>query len=693
MQNSIFLRRKNKVIVAKGQGELPTVYLATALKNLESLGYTFSDALLAVVKTLTPEAFVSFYNQLTTDIKQNIGAYVHFYPMYPNFPSQVMKASEAELYINAVLHYLAGLMPETEIEERFPLLELDTPFFKVIDVGTETEFIEMMKQLIGANTSISEMDKEDVAWMIQHTDNYRLVLPASIPSKENIAFVVAELLKNEKVSVSEIIDYFQTATDVLRLATALSDGDISLATNTLFKKFKRSERRLLLQLLDQTGSTTEDMIRHKERWKRLGKVLHPFEYKGKYDNALESFEIILNDKPFLTFNGKVEVALGNNDTETGIALLRSRPGEFARKLDRVIRHTDNVPMVLGAFEEVAGDVATPVLLQVMAHFKNRNDLKENRVFFPKGNVAKLFMKENDLPEIPSMTTESVVKICEETLKTRFAQLAPLGKVYLDSTLSNYLVPFSQRSASKALRTIVRGSKVDLPESDTIRFFLWWKEGNDTGRVDIDLSAVMYDEDFNYKEHLSYTNLRSLKYKAAHSGDITSAPDGASEFIDIDIPSVLEYGGRYVVMSLNSYTSQAFKDLPECFAGWMGREYPSSGEVYEPSTVQDKIDLAADTQICIPVILDLQERKVIWTDLALTRYPDFENNVEANQTGMIAMGKAMTSLVKPNLHDLFRLHAEARGTIVEQLTEADTVFSEQVGVTPMDTELIMSEYLS
>ncbi len=63
------------------------------------------------------------------------------------------------------------------------------------------------------------------------------------------------------------------------------------------------------------------------------------------------------------------------------------------------------------------------------------------------------------------------------------------------------------------------------------------------------------------EHISYTNLRSAQYKAFHSGDIVSAPKGACEFIDIDIESVLRYGGRYVVSYLNSFTLQPFCNLP------------------------------------------------------------------------------------------------------------------------------------
>ena len=82
---------------------------------------------------------------------------------------------------------------------------------------------------------------------------------------------------------------------------------------------------------------------------------------------------------------------------------------------------------------------------------------------------------------------------------------------MDEQLKNHLVPFSQRSASKALRTLSRGSKVDLPEGDTIRFPMveeGYVNGQHTGRVDIDLSAAMYDEDWQYKEHVSFTNLRS-----------------------------------------------------------------------------------------------------------------------------------------------------------------------------------------
>ncbi|WP_062836588.1 TerD family protein [Paenibacillus amylolyticus] len=701
MNNTIYLRRANKLIIESNEGkqQLPKTHLATALKNIEVLGYTFSDELMQAMRQLSKEQFEAVYIQLVADLRVMVGAHVKYTPMYAGFPMQVMQADEAELYLNAIIHYLTNLTvvyPDQQSVERMPLLEKTD--LKVIGLGNKQAFQTLIRQIIEAKGSISETDKSDIDTVLEHADpeEVNAVLPAEIPFKENVGFVVASLLKHEKANIDRIGPYFKTASDVLRLAVAWSNGDVSLAAASPFRKFKRRERRLLLGLLEQCGSITEDMLRYKDRWIRLGEILHPSEYKLRYPRCEEAFDILRNNKPYSTFNGSVELAFQYRNVWSLIDLLSQRPGEFARRLDHLLRTTEDEAYVLLAFGEVLKQVSTPVLLQVRQHFAQRNEPQDLRVFFPKGNVAKAFAVPNELPEIDEATCQDVVQLCEQALVERFAALAPLGKTYVDPQLHNYLVPFSQRSASKALHTIVRGSRVPMAEGDTIRFFNWWKEGDvdgkSTGRVDIDLSAVMYDKDWNYVEHISYTNLRSSNYKAVHSGDIVTAPNGASEFIDLHIPSIVAYGGRYVVATLLSFTSHPYCDLPECFVGWMMRKKPGSGEIFEPSTVANKIDITADTQIAIPVIMDLVERTVIWTDLALTSHPDYYNNAEGNQKGMVLMGKALTTLRKPDLHDLFMLHAKARGELVDTMDQADTIYSVDQGVTPYDIEQIMAEYL-
>jgi hypothetical protein len=83
---------------------------------------------------------------------------------------------------------------------------------------------------------------------------------------------------------------------------------------------------------------------------------------------------------------------------------------------------------------------------------------------------------------------------------------------------------------------------------------------------------------------------------------------------------------------------------------------------------------------------------IWTDLSLTRHPHYYNSVEGNQKGMVLMGKAMTTLRKPDLYDLFMLHAKARGESVDTEDQEETIFSVEHGVTPFDIERIMADYV-
>jgi hypothetical protein len=151
------------------------------------------------------------------------------------------------------------------------------------------------------------------------------------------------------------------------------------------------------------------------------------------------------------------------------------------------------------------------------------------------------------------------------------------------------------------------------------------------------------------------------------------------------------GYRYVIMTVISFSGQPYCELPECFAGWMGRKEPQSGEIFDARTVQDKIDLAADQRSAIPIIFDLKERKAVWADLSMTS--DVRSCMNAVNTPVKTMAKAMVELNKPNLFDLFSMHAEARGKIVKKRETAETVFSLTEGVTPFEIGKIMSEYVA
>lgn len=660
------------------------------LKNIEALGFTFSEQLIQACRELSLQQLTALYREVIDALRQAKGAHHIHKPMYPNFPEQVMAMDEVDLYINAIVHYLTDgrYLPASERKERMPLL--DEVELQVIELGTQEEFERLFGQIAASNTSLSEQDKEDLTWFVAaYGSDIARLLPDAVPQKENMAFLAGLLITHTDHAQEFVSQFCRTATDVLRLAVAMSGGDVSLATATKFRSFRREERALLLGLLNRLTNPTEDMLRWKARWIRLGERLHPGEYAKTYPNAAEAFGILRNDIPVATFNSKLEQVLAKQKTEAVLRLLSSRPGELARRLDHLLRlNATTQDAVLEAFEAAAEKISTPVLLQVRQHFQARPLPTPLRVFFPKGNLAKAYAAPNTLSELPEAVCGRVVLICGVALLARFRNLPPLGKVYVDSELSRYKIPFAQRSASKSFRTIARGSRLPLPaDCKVLRFFLWWKNGRE--RTDIDLSAAMFDVEFVYKDIVSYYNLKA--YGGCHSGDIVDAPEGASEFIDITLSKVKAAGIRYVVMTLNSFTQQPYCELPECFAGWMARQQPDSGEIYEPKTVQDRLDITADTRIAIPLIIDVEAEQVIWCDMALRRNPRWQNHVHGNLSGIAATLQAMTRLNKPNLYDLFRLHAAARGELVESPEQAEIVFSAADGI-PFRHEEIASGYL-
>ena len=695
--NKILLRRKHLVVIEPNnaeyeQSKTENALVVSMMKNVQSLGFTFSKELFETLMHCGKDELKNFYTELIPELKALVGADVTYRPMYPNFPEQVAEASDVELFINAIVHYftLGQLMPEYEKNERLPLIDVNK--MTVLSIGNSEDLMKILTNLASSKTSISQQDKEDIITIIKATPDYAKYLPDTIPLKENVALIGKLIIEEAPIkSAAPIKKYFKTATDVLRLVTAMSDGDISLAAKTKYRSLKRCERRIILDLLANCGNITEDLYRYQYEWIRVAEILHPFEYKyKKYNGVNKAFNTLRNEKKPLMFGGQVQAAILKKDMRTAATLLKERPGEFARQLDKVLRDSDNANYILNCFKDVATSISTPVLLQVRQHFIGRMAEQRTpvRVFFPKGNLARAMSIKNELPAIDATICKNVARICRDALIEQYKEKDFLGNVFVDEDFKHYLVPFSQRSASKAVKTIVRGSKVPVKEdASAVRAFIWWTNMDDSkaddyygnGRVDIDLSAAIFDENWNYLEHVSYTHLRSAKYKAYHSGDITNGGsvkgNGVAEFLDVDIDSVGKRG-RYVVYQVYNYTSQKFCDLTNCRFGWMEREDVNSGEIFEPTTVAMKIDLTAESTVAIPVIFDCVERKFIWCDLNLAMPCSNRggNNIESNISGVIATCFAMANMNKANLYDLILLNAKARGNIVTDRNEADIIFS-------------------
>ena len=724
--NEILIRRKNLIILpattpSKGVGHNSSSIIGSILRNIEPYGFTFSPSVINELKEYSPETLIDWFTQVVEPVMKKItGANHKWSCMYPNFPQQVMDASEAELYINALVHYLTfgEVLPDYEAKTRLHLI-CNPNATKVIDIGCDEAAILIFKNIVSSNVSVSVQDINDCKVIFNRFPEICTVYLETdstvIPNKENLAKITSMVWDSVGYEKCSMKRYFKTATDVLRLYVALSDGDVSLSSPTRFINLSRKFRRNIMNLLESCGKNlTEDMFRYREQWLRVVEKIHPFSYNNKkYNHTIAAFDFIRNKKKPSFFANKVnnliDVLKTNNcvtppTINNLVNILETRPGEFARKLDLVLRCCYNEPMatrvVLNSFESVANKISIPILLQLRKHFANRNYI-DDRVFFPKGNVAKAVVIDNNLPHLRTDVCISVNTICNEAIKNKLKEKEPLGKVYIDEEFDNFIMPFSLRNANPASKIVTRGSRLKVSDdTNIIRLFVWWTNIDNSDesplryRVDLDLSCGFYDENWHLVKRISYRNLRDGQINCYHSGDITNGGpkngNGVAEFIDIDLNSI--ESAKYAAFTVNSFTGQKFSELPNCCFGWMQRNGFNDGEIFEPATVDMKIDIKSASKVSIPAVFDCESREIIWTDINVSPDKIKPITIEDNSSRITKAINAIININKPTLYDLVYFNATARGEIVENKYEADIVFSNDTTEVPIfDNEGVLIDY--
>ncbi len=363
--NELYLRLRNKVYLAEGGGGASLAQVAAVQKEAEALGFVFSEALLERLQTQSVESLADFLHMLLKTLRRLTGAHRSHRPPFPDFPQQVLEASSAELYLEAVRHYLTLRRLPAAAMARPALLHERQP--REIELGSVEDFESIFIRLVSSRSSLSEQEKADVAWFVRSRPReiFRL-LPTAIPFKENLAVLGAQLYRHASRpgALAFLHQHLKTATDVLRLAVALHGGDVSLAVPTRFRSMPRSQRRMLLECIERSGDPTEDMLRWPERWKRLGEVLHPGDFAQRFPKTYASFTVLREGLPFVSFRSTVEQQLAAGRTGEALEILASRPGELARRLDHLLRSAHEAAPVVAAFAPDIGLTEQPSWINV-----------------------------------------------------------------------------------------------------------------------------------------------------------------------------------------------------------------------------------------------------------------------------------------------------------------------------------------
>lgn len=449
-----------------------------------------------------------------------------------------------------------------------------------------------------------------------------LMKDKDIPCKENLALYVSYIIHRPDRKFQKCFLNFKSATDVLRLAAAMSGQDVSLAKAPRFRSFTRAERRELLGLLEHVEKD-EGFALRPEQFKRLGEKLHPSEYAKYFPENKAIFDKVRNGIKIETYNSKLqELMKPPVNAELLTAHLMLRPGMFARYLDFALRSckdTTAMEDVLFRFISVCKSVEPRVLVQLINHFRNRNNPVQLATGKANGAASKVLDREVEpIPE----------DICNRVARDIFNQLWQVLRAedtepkcaYLDPAChcNDIVFPDNPRQISSSLRSAACGSRTRLPEGNVLRAFLYWKASFETEAwdgVDLDLSVAFYgDEKVNF---VFYGNPKVEPLGAIHSGDRrSSGKNGAVEYVDFDIKKCLQNGIRYAAIVVNSYSGEKFSEMDAAFCGVMVRD-GMTGEQFEPATVKDRFALTTESGQLVMAVVDLQKRELIMVDRTVT----------------------------------------------------------------------------
>lgn len=633
----------------EGKKAVEKRYVCSANMKLMEYGYIMARDLFDACCKAEYNDFLKTWSALYDCVTEDGKAISQISPIWPNFPDDAMKADLVDLYVVNFLNYLTcgEWQPDFDPTKFCPALDRShLPAVKQIPACDEEEIYRYSVQSITGHSPLSPDEVSCVFDTLMHDIDFTSELmdrmkPKHIPCKENLALYVSRIISRPEWREQACFRDFKSSTDVLRLAAAMSDQDVSLSKAPKFRNFKRGERRQLLELLEHTDKN-EGFALHPEEFKRLGERLHPGDYSYIFKEDYEIFTKIRNGVKIETYNSKLQELMKKPvNVDLLSAHLMMRPGMFARNLDFALRNCSNeqqMENVLFRFISVCKSIEPRVLVQLINHFRNRNN--PVHLATGKANGAASKALERDIEPLSEDICKRVARdIFNQLWQVLRAEDTEPKSVYIDPDChcNKLIFPDNPRQVTSAMRAAACGSRTNLSDGNVLRAFLYWK-GNDGpdlwNGIDLDLSVVFYGEE--KAKFIYYANPKDETLGAVHSGDRRcSGKNGAVEYVDFDIKKCFQNGFRYAALTVKSYSGEKFSEMENAFCGVMVRD-GKTGEQFEPATVKDRFALTTDSDQLVMVVIDLMTREVITVDKSVAQFRLSCRNVVTDYAPTVAV---------------------------------------------------------
>ena len=594
---------------------------------------------------------------------------------------------------------------------------------KELRLFTISDMKHVFTSLLASSTPLDATQKDSLEQLLRE---FPMPEDANITMKETAMLVIKLLVEQDKAG--EAAKLLKTPTDILRYLWYEKTGYVQIiepktlvaharklyyhmwgpldrgvdAAKDMKKKLMlKYDRRaclrvaLWLNAIPLTAKqAAENMNPKRGMWVRMIRALRLGEYSRKngFDHLAEILDVFYKQE-YSTWQGRVDKARSENDADMTLALLKERPGLFARCLfASMLRFGSD--KVIAAFEEIADKLPARLLLSLGNAAETYFDPKEVRLARPITGVThkiepnKLLALYDD--DARKAMVDAVDGLYKASMARRFAAQGTEAKIiFIDSSLYNIPVSVGDRSTTiQDTSCALMGTRFPV-EGDAVRLFLQWGKGLHAQHLDMDLSARIALANGKVSE-CAYYSLRCVGAK--HSGDIRSIPEmvGTAEYIELSLPELENAGAKYVTFTCNAYSVGALS--PNLVVGWMDSANPmkiseKKGVAYDPSCVQHMVRISEGnlSKGLVFGVLDVAKREIIWLEMPFT-----------SQTLRGANSETIEALLhkleaKLSIGQLLDMKAKAQNLIVvENVEDADEAYTYEWALNPADVTMLLNQ---
>ena len=464
--------------------------------------------------------------------------------------------------------------------------------------------------------------------------------------------------------------------------------------------------------LENLQNPMPDIKRYSKPWHTFFKLYAKKINFNKYPKVRKAVDMLFGDISYMTERGKINEqinrlpAMSEEELDNFVKEYTVFYGDYIRGILSLLNKAkeNQYEKLLLGLENCVTKVNTRILFQLYDRVINlqEKDKTVPRLVNSKGKWRKL----RESISLSDELLNRVLQIVEDGIKTQLKEKENLGKVYIDKSYKDIMLTTSEKDSNVSLRPMTRGSRIAFnPNAEVLRFFVAWKNLDEKtlkeltpmySRVDVDLSALSFDKDFKFKRVVAYYNQKEMGF--AFSGDITDAPEGALEYIDIlDLEKLKKKGDRYILMQIRSYNGYTFEEINSVYAGVMeltSNEAKEKKNMYSTAITQG-FQIMSPQITTNTILVDLVKFEYVWLDMNMANYKvdTFQNSLTYEEIPYLNdLLKYFMKKQYVTMYDLLKLNADVRGMLVENKKEADIIFEKVDNKNNLALADILSNYL-